>query len=212
MNGGVQTWGNQMKSRIALAVTAFLPLACATHLHGPMTIPLAWAPTDNVQLPIGAAAAFKDQRVAVNPVADAREDRTAIGKNVEAKIDRVEKPEWAVATNTDVGSFLTERLLAVLQQNAITTVTTEPTRVIRLELLRYFVVEGDSYKADVGFRATVEDGQGRQMWQGLAEGSSNRFGHSYSPENYNEALSNAFLEAVKQLMQNPEMLKALGAT
>jgi hypothetical protein len=202
-----------MKSRIALAVAALLPLACRhAAVHGPMTIPLAWAPTDVQTLPIGATAAFKDQRVAVNPVVDSRDDKAVIGKNVEAKIDRQEKPEWAVSTSTDVGSFLTERLLAVLQANAITPVTTEPTRVIRLEILRYFVTEGDSYKADVGFRATIEDGQGRQLWQGLADGASNRFGRSYSPENYNEALSNAFLEAVKQLMQNPEMLKALGAT
>jgi len=177
-----------------------------------MTIPLAWAPTDASTLPIGATAAFKDQRVAVNPVVDSRENKADIGKNIEEKIDRQQKPEWAVSTNTDLGSFLTDRLLAVLQANGIATVTSEPTRVIRIEILRYYVVEGESYKADVGFRATIEDGQGRQIWSGLADGASNRFGRSYSPENYNEALSNAFLEALKQLMQNPEMLKAVGAT
>jgi hypothetical protein len=203
--------GEHMKvmTRVALVLTALLPMACKHHIHGPMSIPLAWTPTDPVTLPITASEAFKGQRVAVNPVVDAREDKTAIGKNVEKVIDRIEKPEWAVSTNSDVGSFLTDRVLKVLQVNGINAVTSDPTRVVRLELLRFFVIEGENYKAEVAFRATIEDGQGRQLWQGLADGNANRFGASYSPENYNEALSDAFLDALKELSKNPDMLKSV---
>jgi hypothetical protein len=198
-------------SRFALALSALLPLACVQHLHGPMTIPLTWSPTDSAALTFAATEAFKSQRVAVNPIVDAREDKTAIGKNIEEVIDRQKKPEWAVSTSTDVGSFLTERLLSVLQTNGVNAVTSDPTRVIRLEVARFFVTEGETYKAEVGLRVTIEDGGGRSLWQGLAEGSSNRVGRSYSPENYNEALCNAFLEAIKDLMKNPDMLRAVSA-
>lgn len=198
-------------SRFALALSALLPLACGHRHHGPMTMPLVWQPTDPVTLPFTAGEAFRNQRVAVNPIADAREDRTAIGKNVEAVIDLHQKPEWAVSTDTDVASFLTERLLSVLQTNGINAVTSDPSRVIRIELARFFVIEGETYKAEVGLRVSIEDGGGRALWQGLADGTSNRLGRSYSPENYNEALCNAFLEAIKDLMKNPEMLKAATA-
>ena len=203
--------GDQMNvsSRFAIALAALLPLACTHHHRGPMTFPLTWSPTEPATLPFTAGEAFRGQRLAVNPIVDSRDDKAAIGKNVEEVIDMKKKPAWTVTTDTDVGSFLTDRLLSVLHANGIDAVTADPTRVMRIEVARFYVIEGETYKAEVGLRVTIEDGAGRSLWQGLAEGTSNRLGRSYEPENYNEALCNAFLEAIKDLMKNPDMIRAV---
>jgi hypothetical protein len=193
--------------RIALVLAAALSLCCA-HAAGPMRIPLRWAPTDDVRLPAGAVDALSKQAIYVDSFADAREDRGSIGKNTESRIDTKPKSEWVVSTPDDVALFLAGRFREVLKANGVPTVASGATRVIKAEVRRYFVTEGDMYKADVVLRFTVEDGGGRTLWQGIGEGHANRWGRSYTEENYQQSLCNAFLEATKDVMQNRDFLDA----
>jgi hypothetical protein len=193
--------------RIALALAAALSLCCA-RATGPMRIPLRWAPTDDVRLPMAAVDALSRQAIYVDSFADARKDRASIGKNTEERIGTKPKGVWLVSTPDDVAVFLTGRFREVLKANGVSTVASGATRVIKAEVQRYFVSEGETYKADVALRFTVEDGAGRTLWQGIGEGYASRWGRSYTEENYQESLCNAFLEATKNVMEKREFLDA----
>ena len=193
--------------RIALALTAALSLCCV-RATGPMQIPLRWAPTDDLRVPVDAVDALSKQAIQVDSFVDARQDRGSIGKNTEARINNESKDVWLVSTPDDVAVFLAGRFREVLQANGVSTVASGATRVIKAEVREYYVTEGESYKADVVLRFTVEDGAGRTLWQGTGEGHANRWGRSYSEENYQESLCNAFLEATKDVMRNREFLDA----
>jgi len=194
--------------RAALACAALFQVACVSRTQGPMRVRLEWKPTDEARLPASAVDKLFKQRVAVGTFTDLRQDPEVIGKNIETRIAAQEKGVWTVSTFDDVGAFLAGHFGEILSSNGVALVPEGPTRTISAEVQRFFVNEANTYKADVALRFTVRDGQGRTVWQGLAEGSSNRWGKSYSAENYYEALSNAFLESVKDLVKNPEFLAA----
>jgi hypothetical protein len=200
--------GNHMEDtryvpvRIALALAVALSLCCAHAKTGPMRIPLRWTPTDDSRLPAGATDALSKQTISVDSFVDAREDRASIGKNSEYK------DAGLVSTPDDVGAFLAARFREVLQANGVSTVASGAARVIKAEVQKYFVTEGETYLADVVLRVTVADGAGRTLWQGIGEGHANRWGRTFNEENYEEALSNAFLEATKDVMRNREFLAA----
>jgi hypothetical protein len=194
--------------RIALALIAALSLCCVHRQTGPMQIPLRWAPTDDLRVPVAAIDALSKQAIHVDSFVDARQDRGSIGKNTEARINNQPKDDWLVSTPDDVAAFLTGRFREVLKANGVSMVASGATRVISAEVRRYFVTEGETYKADVVLRFTVEDGAGRTLWQGTSEGHANRWGRSFSEQNYQESLCNAFLEATKDVMRNREFLDA----
>lgn len=194
--------------RAALACAALFQVACLQRAMGPMRVPLEWRPTDEARLPGAALDKLLKQRVAVGSFTDLRQDPEVIGKNIETRIAAQEKGVWTVSTFDDVGAFLAGHFGEILSSNGVALVPSDPTRTISAEVQRFFVNEANTYKADVALRFTVRDGQGRTLWQGIAEGSSNRWGKSYSAENYHEALCNAFLESVKDLAKNPEFLAA----
>jgi hypothetical protein len=174
---------------------------------GPMSIPLRWAPTKEHHIPAASADALRQQAIRVDRFEDVRSDRT-IGKNTETRINDQQKGDWLVSTTDDVGPFLSARFKDVLATSAIVAVEADATRVIKAQVQRFFVTEGSSYKADVVVHFVVEDGAGRTLWQGVAEGHADQWGRSYHAENYQESLSNAFLEATDALFGNAEFLQA----
>ena len=188
--------------RIALALAVALCLCCARATTGPMRIPLRWTPTDDAHLPAATVDALKKQAISVDSFVDTREDRASIGKNTELK------DAGLVSTPDNVGAFLAARFREVLGANGVSTVVSGAPRVIKAEVQKYFVTEGETYLADVVLRFTVADGAGRTLWQGIGEGHANRWGRTFNEENYQEALTNAFLEATKDVMRNREFLAA----
>jgi hypothetical protein len=142
-----------------------LSLSCARATGRSMRIPLRWAPTDDLTLPAGAAKALSRQTIYVYPFTDAREASGSIGENTEGKTI------LPVSTSDDVAVFLTGRFREVLKANGALIVASGAARVIKAEVRRYFVSEGNTYKADVMLQFTVEDGEGRTLWQDLCLGS-----------------------------------------
>lgn len=61
--------------------------------------------------------------------------------------------------------------------------------------MHFFVVDG-------------ANADGPPLWQGFSEGHVEKWGRSYARENYQEALSDAFVEAVLALVGNREFLQA----
>jgi hypothetical protein len=193
--------------RIALVLAAALSLDCV-RVTGPMRIPLRWAPTDDLRLPAEAADALGSQAINVGSFVDVRAERGSIGKNIEARIGAKDKDVWLVSTPDDVAAFLAGRFREVLKANGIATVSSGSKRIIKAEVQRYYVTEGGTYEAEVVLRFTVEDRAGRKLWQGIGQGHANRWGRSYSEENYQQSLCNAFLEATKDLMRREKFLDA----
>jgi hypothetical protein len=172
-----------------------------------MTIALRWAPTDDFRIPAEAANVLRGQAIAVDLFVDARPDPAAIGMNTEERINNQRKDVWLVCTPDDVGAFLSDRFQDMLQTSGISTVATGATRVIRAEVLKYFVTEGQTYKADVVLRFIVEDDAGGVLWEGFVEGHATRWGRSYNEQNYQESLGNAFVEATKHLLRDRDFLE-----
>lgn len=195
-----------MRVLILLALAACA--ACVAH-SGPMTIPLRWAPTAAYPIPAASADVLRTQKLRVESFADRRDDK-AIGKNVERRIHNIEKGDeaWVVSTGDDVAAFLADALRMLLARSNIPAAAGDATRVLRGEVTRFFVTEGERYQGDIVVHFVLEDGSANHLWQGVTEGHVNNFGRSYSPQNYQEALSNAFAEAVTALLGSQDFLKA----
>jgi hypothetical protein len=195
--------------RLLFLLGAAACAACAAHT-GPMTIPLRWAPSEAYAVPAAGAEALRAEKLRVDGFVDERDEKT-IGKNTERHIHTEKGDEaWTVSTPDDVGAFFTDSLRALLARNGVPTVAEGATRVLKGEVKRFFVTEGNRYQGDVVVHFVLEDGAGKTLWQGVSEGHVTRFGGFYKPENYQEALSDAFAEAVTGVLGNQSFLQAYG--
>ena len=181
---------------LLLAVT----LSVAVHAASLEHVPLQWKPTSDLQL---GTVQMSQAPVQFEPFQDAREDKQAIGANNE---DSKPKP---VTTPDDVGAFVSSHMRELFQQAGLRTVDGEGAVTIKGEVRQFFVRETSTYQAQVAVRLTVVSRDGRTLWSGLAAGDANRFGRSYKLENYYEVLSDAIVNTVSSMLQDPNFQKAL---
>lgn len=197
---------NNLRS-LALIVVALGSSTLAGCRHapsGPMSLPLHWAASaeDLTVFPAAGVEVLRRRAIAVEPFTDARDRRDAVGSNVE------QGGAVPVTTPDDVPKFLAGRFAEVLSANGVHPVASGPDRVIHTEVQRFFVIESGLYNGDVALGITVTDGSGVVLWHGVSEGRSKRFGRSFSAENYQEALSSAAVEALKNLGETPDFFNA----
>jgi tRNA isopentenyl-2-thiomethyl-A-37 hydroxylase MiaE len=89
-----------------------------------------------------------------------------------------------------------------MRQHGFKVVEDNASVIIKGEVLQFYVVEDSVYKANVRIKLTAENAEGKALWEGEMSGEASRFGHSYSMENYYEALSDAYLGAVDDFINN----------
>jgi Uncharacterized lipoprotein len=164
-------------------------------------VTLEWKPTSALmpgamELPQAAIqfATFTDQRS--NP--------QAIGENRED--DGKPKP---VTTKDDVGAFVSTHMRELLSKAGLNTVDSNGTVTIKGEVKQFFVTETNTYQAQIVVHLIVVGQNGATLWSGLASGEANRFGRSYRLDNYEEALSDAIVDATSSMLKNAEFQKAL---
>ena len=189
--------------RPAILVTCLLAglIGCA-HAPVPLTdIPLTWAPTNS--LIESGTSDISNTSIQVGDFVDVRKDHAAIGENREESLLRL------VTTRDDVGHFVTDHLRETLQKSGYDLVDTGGKVVIKGEVTDFYVVETDVYRGEVTLRVTASDGAGKTLWSGVTSGTDTRFGHSYRADNYYNALSDALLDAVQNLMEDPGFRKTL---
>jgi uncharacterized lipoprotein YajG len=183
----------------------FILVACligCAHAPVPLTnIPLSWQPTDSI-VESGASDA-SEASIQVGEFVDTRSDHAAIGENRE---DPKPKP---VTTRDDVGHFVADHLRETLRKTGLDVVDTGGKVVLSGEVTDFFVAETDVYSSEVTLRVTVSDATGKKLWTGVASGTNTRFGKSYKAENYYEGLSDALLDAMQNLLQDPGFQKSL---
>jgi len=144
------------------------------------------------------------QALAAVPVAlavrDMRKDPTAVGV--------FEDDGFVVRTSMNVGQYTASKMGDMLRA-AGARLTEQPVAGIETDLVEYTVVEGGMFKGTVRLQVTVKQGASPSGWSKLYEGTSSRWGRSHSPENFNEALSNALAEATQKLLNDEEFARAL---
>ena len=77
-----------------------------------------------------------------------------------------------------------------------------------VEIVELSVVEAGMFNGLARLRVTVTSGNA-PAWVKLYEGKSKRWGRTHNPENYNEALSNAFMEATRRVLTDETFAEAL---
>ena len=194
-----------MENTMKRVLPALLLFVACVHRgpQGPMTIPLRStlsAEDMRDQIPAAAVDDLNRQVLEVGSFVDARPERGLVGKNVE------KGGGGTVSTGDDVGTFVQDQLVKIFGANGIK-LGAGATRVLTGEVQRFFVTEENTYDTDVAIKFRLADSSGRELWQGVGEGHSHRFGRSFSADNYQEALSSALFEAVKDLLANPDFRK-----
>jgi hypothetical protein len=163
-------------------------------------IPLQWQPTSNLRL---GTTQMTASPVTIAAFTDGRDNKTSIGEN------REDAEPKLVTTDEDVGAFVSVHMRQLFDQAGIKTVDSGGSAIIKGEVKKFFVREGNTYKSEMAVQLVVSDPQGKTLWKGLVSGEATRFGRSYKAENYYEVLSDALVNTVSSMLQAPEFQRAL---
>jgi hypothetical protein len=190
-----------MKSRhFILLSAALLMSACRGAPEGPISFPLAWSGVDNsVIVAPEVTAAFGKHPFVLTVVKDTRANKATVGLTKDTN--------QPVLTNTDVSQFCTAQFRDTLKGAGANLLQAGDLRV-NSELQTFTVEEGGSYVAKVILKVSVQR-SGVETWSAIFSGQSNRWGRSFSPDNYNEALSNALAQAFRNVLLSKEFATAL---
>lgn len=170
-------------------------------------VSLAFTPTTIIgeKDPINLTGLLKT-RIQLGEFTDTRSNPALIAENRE---DADKGKILAVTTKDDVAAWVKVQVGDLLGKFGLSVVPTGGDVVISGEIRRFFVNETSTYQADVGILITVKDAAGVELWQGMANGSAERFGRSYKLENYAESWSDALLEATYSLLSSAEFRQTL---
>ena len=114
-----------------------------------------------------------------------------------------------VTTKDDVAAWSTDRFVRILKRQGFEIVDSGETRTLQGEVEKLLVTEDSLFVADVEFTVVVKNTIGESVFRGGIEGRSKRWGRTYNLENYYEAFTNAFEDAVKELAESPTFMTAL---
>jgi hypothetical protein len=183
--------------RLAGVLFAALTTTAIAAAPKELIVVLKWNPNNKLSMPTldmtGGLVSFS-----VAPVVDKRDKGTQIGENIEGKAP------VPVYTKSDVAAFVGEHLLAQLKRIGLDARVGETgERVLRAEMVEFWVAEGNHYNGSVRLKVTITDTKGKELWTGLVGGGSDNFGRSLKPDNYTEAYSNSIQELAAKLVSAP---------
>jgi hypothetical protein len=185
---------------VRLVRLAFLVIAACGGGGQIHNLRLAWRGVDKAPKPSASVA----RSFAATPLAfglrDVRPDPAVVGT--------FQDTGFVVRTTDDVAQYCTSRLGDLLAR-AGARLNETPVMALDAELLDYQVAEGGTFNGLVRVRAIVRRGN-TEAWSKTYVGTSKRWGRSHSPDNFNEALSNALTDVASQLVQDEELARALG--
>ncbi len=136
------------------------------------------------------------QALSTVPVAfglrDVRPDPTVVGLH--------EDGGHVVRTTDNVAQYASSKMGEMLRA-AGARLDEAPMAVVESDLIDYKVNEGGTFHGTAAIRITVRRG-GSPDWSKTFQGKSTRWGKSFSPDNFNEALSNALYDATEKLVRD----------
>lgn len=190
-----------------LCVVGLLALAgigCNTKPKGPLTVPLIYRPTD--QLNVGAAEGVMTKSVSL-VIEDRRDRKDQIGQNTEKAV-----PVPVYAGTGQPTDLVREALSRALSSSGVAVAQPggQAERTVVVGLTRFWVDEGNTYNGNVAATVRVlPPGGGQALWEGQVTGTNSRFGRSLSAENYQESLSDAAVQLANRLLAQPGFRNAL---
>lgn len=191
--------GGRVLATIALG-TALCAMGTLTGCYnGQLT--LQYQPTEN-----NITAGTLKGMVYLAEVEDQRPNKPIVAENRE-KATPVES-YWK---GTSPAQFVHHVFMQELAKDGLQ-MATKPegaSRILTLTLTQFWVDEEDEYQAAVIIKARVQDKDGTMLWTGEIVGKSSTSGHSLSPANYNQVLSDATLLASTKLALSLEFATAV---
>lgn len=189
-------------ARALLMTIAFWPVAASAQRPG-LLVALKYIPTE--------AEEVLEKRGVV-PVAgppfelfnaiDSRPERLdLIGQNIERR------GSVNVFARSPVAPWVTQVLVASFRDWG-TPSTPNADLVVEPEILKLFVVEEHTYKAEVTIKFRLKRRDGTEIWAGVVGGAASRFGRSLKEENYQEVLSDALLSCISKFWADPSFREA----
>ena len=165
-------------------------------------LPLQWRGVGETPRPTPyVAQAFSTTPIAFG-LRDVRPDPTNVGIH--------EDDGHVVRTTDNVAQFASSKMGEILRASGAR-LDESPMAVLETDLVEYKVVEGGRFRGICTIRVTVRRA-GSPDWSQTYQGTSNRWGKSRNPENFNEALSNALYDAAEHLIHDDAFAAAvLGA-
>jgi hypothetical protein len=182
-------------------IVALMISGCAPQLH--TNVPLVWKPTnDTYSITTENLTPLYAHKIKVDSFVDNRSTKSEIGKYIEDAANK------SVTTKDDIAAWSTDRFKMILAQYGVRPVENNADVVLKGEVLHFYVTEDKTYKGSIALKITVLGNSGAVLWQGVTTGSTNRFGRSYSLENYYEVLSDSYSEAINNLLKNTSFIQA----
>lgn len=188
---------------VCVVVLALGAVGCGKKVNS-VTVPLKFRPTS--QLDMNAFAGdLPDAILHIGTVNDVRDNKEQVGENVEESTPvpvfaAIEPTEFIHDTMRDL---LTKAGLKVTEDQG------QADRILVTDAHRFWTKESNTYEAEVRATITVNDRSGRQLWKGMVNGTAERFGRSLKAENYQEVFSDATVNMVQGLLNNPGFRAAL---
>jgi hypothetical protein len=185
----------------SIGLAMFVGLPSCLHAGVVAAFPLEWRGVDSGPTPSPAVMdGLRRHIVHVEPFVDKRP--------ADSPIATIEDDPHPIQTPTDVAAFCTKQFTDLLKGAGARTGEGANAVDLHAEIMDFKVIEGGLFNGEARVHFSIESG-GQSTWEGVYDGKSKRWGRSHSPDNYNEALSNAFAEVVRNLIQDDSFGKAL---
>lgn len=197
------------RAHFVLVVVLVLVASGAWARGASRPFPLRFTPQEGIETTsLDLEPAFLERAVEIR-VEDGRKlaDPAVVGQGTDDD-DR----NFPIKSESEVVPYLKETMIAVAKNWGL---KADPPadRVLTITVKRFFVDEsnkalGSLYKAEVKLAFTLQDGKGKTIDDGIADGDANRYGRSASTENYNEVLSDSLKDAFANVLSDPGLQAA----
>ncbi|MEW6184816.1 MAG: hypothetical protein AB1585_03650 [Thermodesulfobacteriota bacterium] len=170
-------------------------------------IPLQWKPKADIRsFRAVDLTVFQKADFFVKPFTDLRKNKAEIGVNIERRDFPGDMP---VTTKDNVAQWVGYHFGKTLSDFDIKVGNEKGTLTLEADILKFYVVEKTSYKAEVSLKVRLLSKNNTVLWEDMISGTATRFGKSYFDINYFESLSDAMLYTVHTLLQNDSFKQAV---
>lgn len=194
------------RKAVALTVVAgFVMSSMLLAREKELNVVLKWNPNEKQGKPVldTTGGIFP---LAIAGIVDKRDKGKQIGENTE-------KDTVPIYTSSDVPAFVRDHVVSQLKIIGIEVTAAETgDRVLKSELIDFWVAEGNRYQGSVRLRISIVDSKGKELWSGAVGGSSNNFGRSLKPDNYTESISDCIQDLASTLVSTPAFREAIAKT